>query len=60
MSSGKRIEEIRQELKIPVYIMCNMLNIDSEIEYDQIIKGHKKLTNRQKIMIVSETHKILN
>lgn len=37
-----------------------MLNIDSEIEYDQIIKGHKKLTNRQKIMIVSETHKILN
>ena len=60
MSSEKRIEEIRQELKIPVYIMCNMLNIDSEIEYDQIIKGHKKLTNRQKIMIVSETHKILN
>ncbi len=59
MSSGKRIEEIRQELKIPVYIMCNMLNIDSEIEYDRIIHGHTKLTNYQKIMVVSETRKML-
>lgn len=55
MGIGQRIEQIRQEQKIPVYIMCNHLMIESEAEYQKIISGIIQPTIFQQIMVIVST-----
>ncbi len=55
MKLGSQIEKIRIELNIPIYIMCNILNISSELEYHNICNGSTELTTWQKCMFIIET-----
>ena len=55
MKLGSQIEKIRIELNIPIYIMCNILNINSELEYHNICNGTTELTTWQKCMFIIET-----
>ena len=52
MTLGQEIEKIRQQRNIPVWHLCNVLNINHETEYDKIKKGKMKLSAYQKIMLV--------
>jgi len=55
---GKRIELARLELNIPVFIMCNTLNV-TEPEYLKIITGKSALNVFQAICFITETNKPL-
>ncbi len=55
MGLGHEIEQVRIAREIPVFHMCDILNISSEKEYHDIVSGHIKLDLYQKIMLVSST-----
>lgn len=56
MRIGQYIEYIRQKQNIPVFQMCDILMLVSELEYDDIKKGRIKPTVVQMIMFVAATH----
>lgn len=51
MLTGQRIEAARIHAGIPIYIMCNAMDLLTESEYKTIVAGNKKLTICQQIMI---------
>ncbi len=53
MRVGYQIEKTRQELGLPLWYMCNILDITSEQEYHDIITGRTKLTAYQQIMFIA-------
>lgn len=55
MQVGQYIEYIREKQNIPVFQMCNILMLVSELEYDDIKKGRIKPTVLQSIMFVAAT-----
>ncbi len=55
---GREIELIRQELNIPVYIMCNTLGID-EPDYYKLINGKITPTVFQLICFIDFTRRPL-
>lgn len=52
MNLGQEIEKIRQQRNIPVWQLCDVLNIDNEQEYHKIINGHIKLSVYQMVMLI--------
>ena len=60
MKIGAQIEQIRISENIPVFVMCNILSIETELEYHQIIIGRTSLTTYQKIMFVVNTCRALD
>ena len=60
MKIGAQIEQIRISENIPIFIMCNILSIETELEYHQIIIGRTSLTTYQKIMFVVNTCRALD
>lgn len=55
MKIGTQIEQIRISENIPVYAMCDILSITTELEYHKIVTGRIHLTTYQKIMFVINT-----
>lgn len=55
MRIGHQIEATRQKLGIPVSQMCDILAIETELEYHKITTGWVLLTTYQKIMFVAMT-----
>ena len=55
MRIGHQIEAARQKLGIPVFKMCDILAIETELEYHKITTGWVSLTTYQKIMFVAMT-----
>ena len=55
MRIGHQIETTRQKLGIPVFKMCDILAIETELEYHKITTGWVSLTTYQKIMFVAMT-----
>ena len=55
MRIGHQIEAARQKLGIPVFKMCDILAIESTLEYHKITTGQVSLTTYQKIMFVAMT-----
>ncbi|MBQ8368026.1 MAG: hypothetical protein IJX43_03145 [Alphaproteobacteria bacterium] len=55
MRTGRQIEIARQKHSIPIFQMCNILAIGTELEYHKIISGRVQLTTYQKIMFVCAT-----
>lgn len=51
MLTGQRIEAARAHAGIPIYIMCNAMDLLTESEYKTIVGNNKKLTVCQQIMI---------
>lgn len=54
MTLGQEIEKIRCERNIPVWYMCNIFGILTEIEYRNIIYHHVKLNTYQIICFIAE------
>lgn len=52
MQMGTEIEQLRLERKIPMWIMCQTMNLDSEAEYAEIIYGRTAPTVYQMIMLI--------
>jgi len=50
MTPGQRIEAARRHANIPIFIMCNALNLNSEHEYKMLTTNHKTVTVYQQIM----------
>lgn len=59
MHVGQRTESIRQELGIPVWQMCNILAIKTDITYFMIKTGHVDLDLYQKLVFVIITERPL-
>lgn len=59
MNIGAQIESIRISESIPVFAMCDILAIGTELEYHHIITGRVSLTTYQKIMFVFHTRHAL-
>ena len=55
MRIGHQIEATRQKLGIPVFKMCDILAIETELEYHKITTGWVSLTTYQKIMFIAMT-----
>ena len=55
MRIGHQIETTRQKLGIPVFKMCDILAIETELEYHKITTGWVSLTTYQKIMFIAMT-----
>ena len=53
MLLGHEIEKLRIEYNIPIWIICNSLNLLSEQEYHRIITNQIQLNVYQMIMVVS-------
>ena len=51
MLTGKHIENARAHADIPMYIMCNAMNLNTEQEYEAMVIKNKKPTVYQQIMI---------
>lgn len=51
MLTGRHIENARVHADIPVYIMCNAMNLNTEQEYEAMVGRNKKPTVYQQIMI---------
>lgn len=51
MLTGHHIEAARIHAGIPVYIMCNAMDLETESEYNSIIAKNKKPNVYQQIMI---------
>ena len=60
MSINREIENYRKIHNIPVFIMCNILNIETEMMYHKIKSGKIKLDLYQKISFVEFTKTPLN
>lgn len=59
MRIGHHIEATRQNLEIPVFKMCDILVIETELEYHKITTGWLSLTTYQKIMFIAATERPL-
>lgn len=55
MSINREIENYRKIHNIPVFIMCNILNIETEMMYHKIKSGKIELDLYQKISFVEFT-----
>ena len=55
MRIGHQIEATRQKYKIPIWLMCNIFAVETELEYHKIITGRVQLTTYQKIMFIAIT-----
>ena len=53
MLLGHEIEKLRIEYNIPIWIICNSLNLLSEQEYHRIVTNQIQLNVYQMIMAVS-------
>ncbi|MBP3544915.1 MAG: hypothetical protein J6J82_01245 [Alphaproteobacteria bacterium] len=53
MTLGREIEKIRCERNIPVWYMCNIFGILTEMEYEDIIHNRVKLTPYQIISFIT-------
>ena len=51
MLTGKHIENARIHAGIPLYIMCNAMDLNTESEYESIFSKNKTPTVYQQIMI---------
>lgn len=51
MLTGQRIEAARIHAGIPIYIMCNAMDLLTESEYESVVNRNKNLTIYQQIMI---------
>lgn len=51
MLTGKHIENARQHAGIPLYIICNTMDLNTESEYKAIVSRNKIPTIYQQIMI---------
>lgn len=51
MLTGQHIEAARIHAGIPIYIMCNAMDLETESEYNSIIAKNKKPSVYQQIMI---------
>ena len=60
MSINREIETYRKIHNIPVFIMCNILNIETEMMYHKIKSGKIELDLYQKISFVEFTKTPLN
>lgn len=60
MSINREIENYRKNHNIPVFIMCNILNIETEMMYHKIKSGKIELDLYQKISFVEFTKTPLN
>lgn len=60
MSINREIENYRKIHNIPVFIMCNILNIETEMMYHKIKSGKIELDLYQKISFVEFTKMPLN
>ncbi|MEE1029562.1 MAG: hypothetical protein UIC65_00900 [Alphaproteobacteria bacterium] len=60
MSINREIENYRKIHNIPVFIMCNILNIETEMMYHKIKSGKIELDLYQKISFVEFTKTPLN
>ena len=60
MSINREIENYRKIHNIPVFIMCNILNIEREMMYHKIKSGKIELDLYQKISFVEFTKTPLN
>ena len=60
MSINREIENYRKIHNIPVSIMCNILNIETEMMYHKIKSGKIELDLYQKISFVEFTKMPLN
>ena len=52
MTLGQEIEKLRREHNIPIWYMCNVFDVLTEIEYHNIIKNHVHLTIFQLISVI--------
>lgn len=59
MHIGQRIENIRQELGIPVWQMCDILAIGTDMAYFMIKTGQVEPDLYQKLMFVITTKRPL-
>lgn len=55
MRIGQQMEQIRQKKNIPVFIICNALNLITEMEYHNIKTGRIQPTAYQMIMFMIAT-----
>ena len=60
MSINREIENYRKIHNIPVFIMCNILNIETEMMYHKIKSGKIELDLYQKISFIEFTKTPLN
>ncbi len=60
MTIGQQIETYRQQESIPVFRMCNILDLDNELEYHKMRHGHIRLSNYQLIQFIITTHHALD
>ena len=60
MSINREIENYRKIHNIPVFIMCNILNIETEMMYHKIKSGKIELDLYQKISFVEFTKTPVN
>ncbi|MDE5615359.1 MAG: hypothetical protein K2I81_00805 [Alphaproteobacteria bacterium] len=51
MLTGRHIEAARIHAGIPIFIICNAMNIETEAEYHSIVDKNKKPSVYQQIMI---------
>lgn len=52
MRLGQEIEQVRVARGIPVFQMCNILDIATELEYHRVVCGHIQLDRYQKFMLI--------
>lgn len=52
MKIGHKIERLRQERNIPLYVMCDIMAIPSEAAYSDIVRGNTEPTIYQLVMLV--------
>ena len=52
MKIGHKIERLRQERNIPLYVMCDIMAISGEAAYIDIVRGNTEPTIYQLVMLV--------
>ncbi|MBE6461918.1 MAG: hypothetical protein E7006_03715 [Alphaproteobacteria bacterium] len=51
ISLGREIEQVRKQKKIPIWCICNVMNLKSEREYDDLIHNRFSPSVMQLIML---------
>ncbi|MBD5388725.1 hypothetical protein HDR63_00530 [bacterium] len=61
MKLGYWIEEARITANIPVYMMCNTLDLETEADYKKLIGGRDHLSIYQTIMLLTllDNHRVM-